>query len=102
MMTKSSEEKRRGEKKRHIEKKRIEHMLMHFLYVVYICTSYSFLFSLIFQGALTHATIHRGLTIKYKLECVGKRKKINSVNCHYFHMIKSIANTNKIDNEIKA
>jgi hypothetical protein len=69
----------RGEKKRgkegHIEK-RIEHMLTHFLSVVHMY-HFFFSFSFIFQGALTHATIHRELTMKYKLESVGKKRKEN-------------------------
>jgi hypothetical protein len=73
MTTKSSEEKRRErEKAGHIEK-RIEHMLTHFLYAVCMYHSPPPLLSL-FQGALIHTVIHRGLTIKYKLESVEKKK----------------------------
>jgi hypothetical protein len=72
MTTKSSEEKRR-EEKRDIQKKRIEHMLTHFLYAAYMY--HFFPLSLCVQGALTHATLYRGLTIKYKLESVEKRKE---------------------------
>jgi len=67
----------RGEKKRgkegHTEKKRIEHMLTHFLYAAYMY--HFFPLPLCFQGALTHATLYRGLTMKYKLESVEKRKE---------------------------
>jgi hypothetical protein len=81
-------------------------MLTHFLYALYMYHFFSLSLSsclFFFQGALTHATICRGLTMKYKLESVEKKeKRINSVNCHHFHMINSTLNASEIDNEIKA
>ncbi len=47
------------------------------MYVPFFSLSPTLFVSFFFQGALTHVTICRGLTIKYKLESVEKKGIVN-------------------------